>query len=52
MADSEACEKIIEQPCIRCNMRLLAAWSVDRPRHWPRRVNRPQSEDELKALRR
>jgi putative transposase len=31
---------------------LLAAWPVPRPRDWIRRVNRPQDENELTALRR
>ena len=30
---------------------LLSAWPVDRPRAWRRWVNKPQSEDELHAIR-
>ncbi len=30
----------------------LDEWPVDRPRNWPALVNRPQSEQELEALRR
>lgn len=30
---------------------LLAKWPVDRPRNWVQRVNRPESEAELAALR-
>ena len=29
----------------------LAAWPVERPADWTARVNRPQSQDELAALR-
>lgn len=29
----------------------LAAWPVERPRHWRQRVNRPETEEELQALR-
>ena len=31
---------------------LLTAWPIDRPGDWTRRVNQPETEEELKALRR